>query len=365
MSQRNWSSKVDDTKSTSMMLGRICTASATARSKGTLFSIETDYKLIPGKAGEPSFFVNIGKNLKKKDAATDEQIRKQTKIESQNQKEYTPSSSLDKSDNKKQGSSSTVSKNFADGGKPAFNPFLPYEPSMFVQDVGNSHVLLLNKFNVVENHVLLVTKTFQKQSSLLNISDHTALWECLGELSSLAFYNAGSIAGASQPHKHLQLIPTPVGFVKGMENNRMTPIDEMFDDIIESVTPTELKGLRFVHAVIGMKDCTKLALEGRLQEAGEMSMDRYLTLLRVAGRKVGHDLMEKNASKDGVEPYAYNLLVTREWMMVIPRRKCDYKGVGVNAIGFACCLLVRNEEGLEVVVKEGGMKILTETGFCA
>lgn len=362
MSQRNWTSKVDDT---SKMLGRIRTASTAARSKGTLFSIETDYKLIPGKTGEPTFFVNIAKNLVKKDVATADQIRKQTMIESQNQKQFASSSSLDKSDDKKQVSSSTVLKNFADGGKPAFNPFLPYEPSMFVQDIGNSHVLLLNKFNVVENHVLLVTKTFQQQSSLLTITDHTALWECISEFSALAFYNAGSIAGASQPHKHLQLIPTPVGFVKGMENNRMTPIDEMLDGIVDSITPTESKGLGFLHAVIGMKDCTKLALEGRLQEAGEMSMDRYLTLLRVAGRKVGHELMEKNASNDGVEPYAYNLLVTREWMMVIPRRKCDYKGVGVNAIGFACCLLVRDEKGLEVVVQEGGMKILTETGFCA
>jgi ATP adenylyltransferase/5',5'''-P-1,P-4-tetraphosphate phosphorylase II len=38
------------------------------------------------------------------------------------------------------------------------NPFLPYDAELFVCELSPTHVLLLNKFPVVENHVLVVTK---------------------------------------------------------------------------------------------------------------------------------------------------------------------------------------------------------------
>ena len=44
-----------------------------------------------------------------------------------------------------------------------FNPFLPYEKDMYVCDVGPHHVCLLNKFNVMDNHALLVTKKYEEQ----------------------------------------------------------------------------------------------------------------------------------------------------------------------------------------------------------
>ena len=47
------------------------------------------------------------------------------------------------------------------------NPFLPYEGELFVADVSPTHVALLNKFNVMENHLLVVTRRFEEQASLL------------------------------------------------------------------------------------------------------------------------------------------------------------------------------------------------------
>ena len=37
------------------------------------------------------------------------------------------------------------------------NPFLPYETSLFVADLSDSHVCILNKFNVLATHLLLIT----------------------------------------------------------------------------------------------------------------------------------------------------------------------------------------------------------------
>ena len=45
-----------------------------------------------------------------------------------------------------------------------FNPFLPYEQELFVANVSDRHVALLNKFNVVDHHLLIVTRQFETQS---------------------------------------------------------------------------------------------------------------------------------------------------------------------------------------------------------
>ena len=51
------------------------------------------------------------------------------------------------------------------------NPFLPYDERLFVMDVGNEHVLLLNKFCVVPCHTLLVTRAFKPQDDPLEPLD--------------------------------------------------------------------------------------------------------------------------------------------------------------------------------------------------
>ena len=90
------------------------------------------------------------------------------------------------------------------------NPFLPYDPVMHVADLSATHVCLLNKFNVVDHHLLIITRHFESQESPLTLADFQALWACLVEYDSLGFYNSGPRAGASQPHKHLQTVPLPL-----------------------------------------------------------------------------------------------------------------------------------------------------------
>ena len=45
------------------------------------------------------------------------------------------------------------------------NPFLPYEEDLYVRHLEPNHVLLLNKFNVVENHLLVVTREFESRQT--------------------------------------------------------------------------------------------------------------------------------------------------------------------------------------------------------
>ncbi len=54
-------------------------------------------------------------------------------------------------------------KNFEPEPKPKKNPFLPYEPDLFVGDISESHLVVLNKFPIVEGHLLIITRNFREQ----------------------------------------------------------------------------------------------------------------------------------------------------------------------------------------------------------
>ena len=62
-----------------------------------------------------------------------------------------------------------------------FNPFLPYEEDLFVADISATHLCLLNKFNVLDHHLLIVTREFEEQENRLNLDDFDALWICMAE----------------------------------------------------------------------------------------------------------------------------------------------------------------------------------------
>ena len=77
-----------------------------------------------------------------------------------------------------------------------FNPFLPPEPELTLGAISQTHTAVLNKFNVLEQHLLIVTRDFEHQETLLSEADFHALWLALGEIDGLGFYNGGAEAGA-------------------------------------------------------------------------------------------------------------------------------------------------------------------------
>ncbi len=205
-----------------------------------------------------------------------------------------------------------------------FNPFLKPEKALFVADLSETHFALLNKFNVVDHHVLLVTRKFEEQESLLTHEDFEAVWHCLDESDALVFYNAGANAGASQRHKHLQLVPVPLG-----EGPERTPIEAALED--------DSRGLPFAHAVCRLDGCLGS------DDAAEKTFASYLRLLAAVGN-----------------PQAYNVLATRDWMLVVPRARESWNSISVNALGFAGALLVRSENELSQLQRLGPMRLLRE-----
>ena len=220
---------------------------------------------------------------------------------------------------------------------PARDPFVPPYDDLFVGDVSASHAVLLNKYPVVGDHLLVVTRAFLPQQSPLVPEDFAALWRCMQEIDGLGFYNAGRTAGASQPHKHLQLVPLPFGGPASQGPAPALPSEALF--------AARGAGFAFASAALeGLRD-------GTPDEAGRALHGAYRRLLGELSLDPGRG-----------ETLPYNLLLTRDRMRVIPRERHAWQGIPVNAMGFAGSLLVRSDEDLARLRAVGPRRVLAAVG---
>ena len=218
----------------------------------------------------------------------------------------------------------------APGGSPRVpgsgNPFAAPEPALVVADAGPAHRCLLNKYPVLSRHLLIITRAFEPQERLLTAADLAAVWPWMIALGGLTFYNGGPVAGASQGHKHLQVIPLPL--LPG----------EVGVPIFERAGAFERAGLPFRHvsAVPGARPASAHAA--------------YLEALEAAGCR----------GRDGYQARPYNLLLTTDRLLVVPRVAERWRGISVNALGFAGALLVRDAPAGARLRAAGPMAALTE-----
>lgn len=225
-----------------------------------------------------------------------------------------------------------------------FNPFLPPDPELTVADISHSHLAVLNKFNVLDHHLLIVTREFEHQERPLGEADFEALWLCMAEFEALGFYNGGVIAGASQPHKHLQLIPLPL-----VAGEKELPITPLLEKAPWEQPLMEIPGLGFRHIFAPLEP----DLVHRPEAAAATTLQLFEQMLQRLGIGVRGENGEQRLSP-------YNLLVTRRWMLMAPRTEEFFQSVSINALGFAGSLFVRNEQEMELVRRYGPMNILKE-----
>ena len=279
-----------------------------ARQTGDLKSIETEYQLI--EQDEISFVVRSLSNIARKEKA-----KAQQKIQEAKTGKY-------------------------------IDPFLPYNKNLFVCDISPSHLCLLNKFNIIDGHLLIVTRDFEEQEDLINVGDFTALWSCMQEIDGLAFYNGGSAAGASQRHKHLQLLPLPL--IPDLES---LPIQPAIDRVVFQNSLGIIPTFPFINAIASY-DFTNI---DNPFTVGKLLLDCYHSLLE----KLGFSLQKNTAS----QPAAYNFLATRKWMMIVPRSRDSFGSIAINSLGFAGSLFVKDENCLTLLKEQTPLKILSEVAY--
>lgn len=218
---------------------------------------------------------------------------------------------------------------------PDFNPFLPPEPDLLINRIGDAHLVLLNKYPVIAQHLLIVTRGFEEQTAALTGADFAALLTVMQTLGGIGFYNGGTEAGASQRHKHLQWIPDRSD---GANLTRLT-IDLRADQ--PALQVTHHPGLPWRHAFVRHGGIAPVP-------AGDNPLQQAFTL---ACRQL-------DLPTDGDPMPPYNLIVDRDWMLVVPRSRERYRDISVNALGFAGSLFVRKPAQIELVREIGPLRLL-------
>ncbi|WER48049.1 DUF4922 domain-containing protein [Cupriavidus sp. WKF15] len=222
------------------------------------------------------------------------------------------------------------------------DPFQPCDPDLLVGDISDSHLAVLNKFSVIDHHLLIVTRYFAPQEALLNVADFAALLACMAEYPSLGFYNGGRIAGSSQPHKHLQTVP----LAGAGSTVPIAPLLALATTGTGEPEPCSVPGLGFPHAFAALDQT------GPVDVLARIACERYYRLLGA----VGLGAVEVEGEPHQSAPY--NLLVMPEGMLLVPRRAAEVEGVALNALGFAGTLFVRNAAQMHTIRQLGPMTIL-------
>ena len=215
--------------------------------------------------------------------------------------------------------------------------------------------------------MVIVTDEFESQLDPLTVKDMEAVWKCIVELGGFGFFNGGRLAGASQPHKHMQFIPVPL--VPG------APYDLPIETILSSTSSTTgtlspshtpsptsspINPLQSGHLDITTHPYLPFYnLFATIPESLFSSSDlpsmlhkTYLEMLRVA-----EPVYEEHKI---TQPYCFNMLVTKRWLLLVPRSKecIDDTTISINSMGFAGTLFVKSAEHLEIVKTIGPMGVL-------
>jgi ATP adenylyltransferase len=257
--------------------------------------------------------------------------------------------------------------NFAPEAHQSANPFLPpYVPNLYVGELASEdgdHVILvrarglllpgphsrstqLNKYSVVPEHFLLVTREQVSQQSPLFPADLVHTYDLLDAARaagrpSFAFYNCGDRSGASQHHKHLQVLPTePAG----------PPIERLARAATLQVQarPFTLSALPYANHVVRLP----LGLASFSPDArAQVLTDAFLSVLDLAIATVRHDPTYPAGAP------SYNVLLTPEHIHVIPRRLehatlASGEPLSVNSLAFAGYVLVKSDQQLAAVKDE-------------
>lgn len=226
------------------------------------------------------------------------------------------------------------------------DPFQEPEPELTVlEDCASDYRLVLNKFPVTPNHLILVTKEYMLQTSPLSPKDLLTTYKLLQQLNDedemlrhLAFYNCGPNSGSSQDHKHLQILPLP---------NRFVPYQDRLcngkDHFIPNAKTEPLQDpkIPFAHYAVPLPEDSKDVDEDLLAMTFVSLLQRALSVFQ----DWSGNSSEGSDAREPITP-AYNVLMTTEWLCLVPRSKTCAKtpSIGFNATGYAGLVLVKWEE---------------------
>ena len=216
---------------------------------------------------------------------------------------------------------------------PKINPFIPWDKPLEVKSLSDKHVLILNKYPVQIGHMLLITKQWKPQSGWLDKDDFNEIVKIEKDTNGLWFFNSSKEAGASQPHRHIQLL-------RRGDNEIICPREEWFSSRANKKLDLTSNMSRSI-SIINRKSSS--------------SDDLY-----EAYKLLCYTMNIGNIHSDISPLVPYNLLITQKWIAIIRRIKEKAYGFNINALGFAGYFLGKKDSDVKLLTSEGPEKILNE-----
>jgi sulfate adenylyltransferase (ADP) / ATP adenylyltransferase len=210
---------------------------------------------------------------------------------------------------------------------------------MVIADVPSSnpaYYLLLNKFPIIPNHFMLVTRENKPQNQKLEQGDIEATYACIQswresssegvERQLFGFFNSGEHSGASQAHRHVQFIPVESITVESAGTDKP---NKTWTLLMTRLSEDRLS-VPFTYYWSPLpKDpsaATLYQIYTNLYNAAQAAVIEYIK------RHPGE--LEIQDSEHGSSGFSYNLGITASEMFICPRRK---EGAAL-----------KNDEGVEV-----------------
>ncbi|MCJ1351771.1 MAG: hypothetical protein MMC33_001755 [Icmadophila ericetorum] len=215
-------------------------------------------------------------------------------------------------------------------------------PEVIIAEVNQTHFLTFNKFCVFRPQFLLLTvDSYRRQHEPLMLEDLNAAWAVLSalEVPYYAAYNCTSIAGASRKHKHVQVLPRP-------------PVHSLIDDEFSllpdrgSFDPRSLPFLCFFKPLDNI-DSNQSANRSELLDIYDDLLTQVRTALDIDGDE---------------EICPHNVILVKEWMMLIPRRNRDFEGIATKAVGMMGSIWLASEDEFNHWIAIGPTRILSHVG---
>lgn len=202
------------------------------------------------------------------------------------------------------------------------------------------YTCVLNKYALEEGHFLVVTNDFYPQKGLLRASDLAMMYEMLlqSDKRRYGFFNGGLLAGASQEHRHFQFLQIPE-----FENRSCWP-DQIYKDGSGTKELLQHPEIPAHHFLLPITEPQTDSLESSFQR-----------LHKAAQTAIG--------TTDDEMPY--NFLMTKEYMLILPRRneEWDEHGVGVGGTCLVGSIMVTKPADLDIIKEVGIRRILEYVGF--
>jgi len=232
------------------------------------------------------------------------------------------------------------------GPKP--NPFRPWDRRLEVEPVADDHVLILNKYPVQRGHLLLISRDWVPQGAWLTANDWRAVAQVDADTTGLWFFNSGPLAGASQPHRHLQLLPRSA-------TEPLCPRQHWFETQIRFTN--DQPGNRGHEHLAGDPLRAACAVLGRERRSADS--DPFLTLQGLY-RRLAMSLELGDPEGSAAPAHPYNLLLTPQWMALIRREREHSHGFSINGLGFAGYLLLTDHADADWLERHGPEALLRE-----